>query len=103
MENLRRMKQCPRFNSCSCPICPLDEDKSERIYVSDEPKCNLSKSLRMKFGRDLPWKGLFPKELAGYKSWHSKSENNKLKIVQLLATTGSKNRFAPRVVNEKKK
>lgn len=33
------MEQCPKFDSCSAPICPLDPDWSERKHIKDEPVC----------------------------------------------------------------
>ena len=67
MNNLKRMKQCPRFDFCSVPICPLDEDKDERIYLRGEPKCTLGKVYRLRYGKDLPWKGMFPREFSAWK------------------------------------
>ena len=33
------MYQCPRFEKCSAPICPLDEDWGKRIQRGDEKVC----------------------------------------------------------------
>jgi len=32
-------EQCPFFNSCNAPICPLDENKGKAIWYSDEATC----------------------------------------------------------------
>jgi len=32
-------EQCPFFNSCNAPICPLDENKEKVIWYSDEAIC----------------------------------------------------------------
>jgi len=32
-------EQCPFFNSCNAPICPLDENKGKAIWYSDEAIC----------------------------------------------------------------
>ena len=32
-------EQCPFFNSCNAPICPLDENKGKVIWYSDEAIC----------------------------------------------------------------
>lgn len=34
-------KNCPRFSSCSAPICPLDKDWSKRTYHRGEAICRL--------------------------------------------------------------
>jgi len=78
---------------CSVPICPLDPLKAERIYLAGEPKCSLSKNKRLKLGKDLPWKGLFPREFAGLKNWNKKTEFQKRELVQKLALSGGKNQF----------
>jgi len=72
-RNLERMKTCPRFKRCSVPICPLDELKNERVYLKGEQKCSLSKNKRVKLGKDLPWKGLWPAEIAAIKRWENLS------------------------------
>lgn len=30
---------CPKFDSCSAPICPLDRDYQSRLYLDGEPVC----------------------------------------------------------------
>jgi len=31
--------ECPYFDSCNAPICPLDEHKGNAIWYSDEAIC----------------------------------------------------------------
>ena len=31
--------ECPKFQSCSANICPLDPDWQKRIYLKGEPVC----------------------------------------------------------------
>ena len=31
--------ECPYFDSCDAPICPLDENKEKTLWYSDEAKC----------------------------------------------------------------
>jgi len=31
--------ECPYFDSCNAPICPLDENKGKAIWYSDEAIC----------------------------------------------------------------
>lgn len=97
MKNIERMKKCPRFDTCSCPNCPLDQFYKSSFALPGEEKCKLSKKLRQKIGSDLPWKGLTPKELAGVLGWMKKSENSKLKIRNILHSKGSNTQFAPRI------
>lgn len=33
------MTNCKRFNKCSAPLCPLDENLDERYWYSDESVC----------------------------------------------------------------
>ena len=33
------MNDCPKFDHCSAPICPLDRDWKERHYCTGEPVC----------------------------------------------------------------
>lgn len=39
MEAPRLMRDCPRYNTCSIPICPLDADWAKRTMLSNEPTC----------------------------------------------------------------
>ena len=34
------MKECPRFDGCSAPICPLDPDVFERVHIKGNPVCH---------------------------------------------------------------
>jgi hypothetical protein len=42
---MEEMKKCPRFETCSIPICPLDPDKEKRLELKGEAKCILYKLL----------------------------------------------------------
>jgi hypothetical protein len=35
----RPMRECPRYNTCSVPICPLDADWELRTHIDGEPVC----------------------------------------------------------------
>jgi hypothetical protein len=39
MMNALKMCDCPRFDRCSAPICPLDTDWKVRPYRKGEPIC----------------------------------------------------------------
>ncbi len=64
------MENCPRFNSCSVPICPLDPDMAKRVYVRGEPKCTMRKGVRIRLGSELPWKGMKAREWTNYTRTH---------------------------------
>lgn len=33
------MRDCPKFNSCCAPVCPLDPEWRERSQLNSEPVC----------------------------------------------------------------
>ncbi len=39
MTTKETMKMCPKFNTCSAPICPLDPDKGLRVKVTGDKSC----------------------------------------------------------------
>jgi hypothetical protein len=79
------MLDCPKWQQCSAPLCPLDADMEERGKAIDgskdggvkERKCTLGKAKRMRLGASLETLGLFPRELAGLRGWQAKSETEK--------------------------
>lgn len=79
------MLDCPKWQRCSAPLCPLDREMASRGKTIDarkdggvkEPRCSLSKAKRMKLGAELPGLGLFPRELAGMRAWAVKTEAEK--------------------------
>ena len=34
------MKECPRFEGCNAPICPLDPDVLDRVHAKGEAVCH---------------------------------------------------------------
>jgi len=69
-EELEPMIRCPRWHSCSAPICPLDPQKELRVgLVEDEERCTLPKAKRVELGALLPWRGLWPREIASMEKW----------------------------------
>jgi len=34
-------EKCPKFISCDAPLCPLDNDIEERVYLEGEPTCKM--------------------------------------------------------------
>lgn len=47
-ENVINLKRCPRFETCSIPKCPLDEDMQNRVELSDDEICILRAEHRTK-------------------------------------------------------
>ncbi len=35
------MKKCSRFQRCSVPLCPLDQEVDKGVYLEGEPTCQL--------------------------------------------------------------
>ena len=73
---IQPMYECPQFNHCSAPRCPLDPDidlRSQRY--PEEDKCKAQKPTRVRIGLKhsevLPHKGLTKKEYNGLKNAHN--------------------------------
>jgi len=47
-ENIKYMEQCPRFEGCNIPRCPLDYWMLERTELPDEERCVLRGTYRSK-------------------------------------------------------
>ena len=77
--DIRPFKECPRFERCSVNHCPLDPDvyrlERESIPGDRETKCGLPKRRRMEIAarhpEALPWRGLWPAELAAVQRWEA--------------------------------
>jgi hypothetical protein len=85
------MRECPSFDYCSAPRCPLDPDIDDRISLKGEDKCKAQKPTRMKIAEKypnlLPYKGLFKKQYVGKMLWERKSSQEREKITQALANS----------------
>lgn len=90
--NFHRMQKCPRFKRCSVPICPLDRLMKQRTKVEGEPKRTLPKNTRLKLGKDLPWKGLWSREISGIRNWENLSEEKKIEVKVRLRKMAFKTR-----------
>ena len=56
------MAQCPRFDQCCAPICPIDPDWRERVHRKGEPVC----AYLRRYAKDPLWgqkQGTVPIEL----------------------------------------
>ena len=57
-----QMAQCPRFDQCCAPICPIDTDWRKRAHRKGEPVC----AYLRRYAKDPLWgeiKGSIPTEL----------------------------------------
>ena len=105
LDSLKPMMDCPRWHRCSVPSCPLDPKMPKRGKAIDgarptgsaatdgvrEPECRFPKEKRMELGKDLPWRGLWPKELAGLEQWERKTPEEQRQFI----VEGKKTRFPP--------
>ena len=76
IENQERMETCPRFQSCSCPQCPLDEFIGSRTKLEGEPACPYLTNRRGRRIRPIPMvvkRFLKPSVDGGYKSIFEKT------------------------------
>ena len=46
---MNAIEKCPYFDSCDAPICPLDENKENAIWYSDEAICKNSEYSSLEF------------------------------------------------------
>jgi len=80
--------ECPSFDSCSAPLCPLDPDIDKRIRYPDEDKCKAHKTTRERIGRKypelLPYQGLTKREWAGKKRSDSLTPSEKNELLRRL-------------------
>ena len=57
-------QKCKNYNSCSAPLCPIDDDSEEDMWYPDEPVCSIVEHSK------LPWihkqKMLARRKVEGY-------------------------------------
>jgi hypothetical protein len=73
------MKKCPRYLTCSCPICPLDFNWLLRVFIRGERKCKLPKNELKKLSFIQQVKARTEMGKVQHEKWLShqqKSENN---------------------------
>ena len=74
-------RECPSFNNCSAPRCPLDPEIKDRIRLKGEEKCVAWKTTRLKIAQRYPnllkYGGLTAREWYGKKNWDNKSDAEK--------------------------
>lgn len=56
-------RDCPKFDSCSAPICPLDRYWESRTHVDGEPVCLWLRELAKPGGRAI-LEGAIPTDMA---------------------------------------
>ena len=84
------MRQCPRFERCCVPICPLDADQDARTRLKGEPTCSMSKAVRRRIaaGTSLEREGLTKLEWAAEQKWRGLSESEKKRRLAFLEPFG---------------
>ena len=87
---LKIKRQCPRFQRCDVPNCPLDLSQDQRTSLAGEKKCTLAQSYRLKIGKptELPRKGLTRKEHAARLCWQLLNEVEKKRRIDNLRPFG---------------
>lgn len=103
IDETELMEQCPKFNHCSAPKCPLDYYQDERTRLKGEPICKAKKETRFKIGKDssLKFKGLTKSEyswmMSGAKRFRKffsyLKKNRKLAINDNENRPGQNNKF----------
>ncbi len=62
-------EECPRFDKCIVPLCPLDPEISMRVALKNEEKCTMEKRVRYRIGSKysnlLKYQGLTKQEWRG--------------------------------------
>jgi hypothetical protein len=78
------MEDCPRFDFCDVPKCPLDMDIKLRVSVSGDKKCTMEKNVRLQIGKKwgLPKIGLTDAEYAGKIKFEALSKEEKEKLAE---------------------
>jgi len=51
---MKPYEECPKFNTCSAPKCPLDPDIDERNKYGEEDKYKVRKATRWAIGKKYP-------------------------------------------------
>lgn len=87
---LKIMRQCPRFEHCDVPFCPLDLNQDLRTSLAGDIRCTLAKSIRLRIGKmaGLPRNGLTRREHASRLRWDGLEESEKLRRMSHLRPFG---------------
>ena len=87
---LKIVRQCPRFERCDVPICPLDLNQDHRTKLTGEKRCTLAKSIRLRIGKiaGLPRNGLTRREHASKLRWDGLEESERLRRTSHLRPFG---------------
>ena len=49
----KNLRECPRFNSCNMPKCPLDLEAYKRVYLKSEDLCPFSIKKKRKYQKGI--------------------------------------------------
>lgn len=90
-------EQCPRWETCSVPICPLDLSMEHRHKAPGDPSCPMRKSIRLRIGAQpvvyqgeeyyLPHRGMTGREWEGFQKWAKKSPEEREAVKARLKAT----------------
>jgi len=79
---------CPRFERCSCNVCPLHPDfnKLESVFEDRERKCKCPKSIRREIGLHFKLKnlGLTSREKTSQENWNNLTPEQKNEKIQKI-------------------
>jgi len=85
------MRKCRYFNTCNAPTCPLDPDMNLRVYIKGDSKCKLDKRTRKLLGKNLPNKGLLPKEINYENAWKKRTNESRYNTYSNIGKFAFKN------------
>lgn len=95
-QNTKIMEECPQFDTCSAPKCPLDSFIDKRVETEGDAKCKMEKNVRLRIGEKhgLPKKGLTNAEWAGKQQYERLTPEKKEKL-RLQGLRGLKKTKSP--------
>lgn len=89
-------QECPRYDSCSCNVCPLDPEAAARIALPGEEACRAQRTTReaiaARYPALIPMRGLLPREIrrdARKAAWNDLPENHPRKVALAAARARS--------------
>jgi len=95
-QALAIMQQCPKWDHCNAPKCPLDPFINLRYEEPGDPKCKLSRNKRHEIWENLPadlkkclpFQGYFEKEYNYRKRFFGMTEGQKQELISRLKNKG---------------
>lgn len=97
------MHKCPKFNECSCNVCPLDTDMAQMRALPGEDRCRARRSSRVAVAAQypglLPTGGLTRAEVSGDRrraAWLALPLEEREKRLSRLAAARAGAKFSPK-------